>query len=448
MIGQKPDTRKADRALLVGIQTPHDDPDTTRDLLTELGELVRSLDIEVAQSVQVRLRQTQAALFVGSGKADELADLAKQHDADIIVFDNPLSPAQQRNWEKRSGLCVIDREEVILDIFARRAQTREARLQVGLARMRYSLPRLTRAWTHLSRQAGGIGGRGEGETQLEVDRRIVQKKIQRLRADLEDVRSSRATQRKQRLRIPVPVCAIVGYTNAGKSCLLRALSGADVLVEDKLFATLDPTTRRIALANGQEILISDTVGFVRRLPHHLVEAFKATLEEATLADLIIHVLDVTNPQIFEFHRTTVDVLRELGVDQKPAILAFNKIDLGPPPEQLAAIRTHFDDPLFISSITGAGLPDLLHRIAARLDLDLATIRVHIPHDRYPMVARLHELGKVIETEHLDDGTRLAVSLPHRHLDAFRPFLLPSPPRGGERERPGPRTTSPTPNPHP
>ncbi|HPA18102.1 MAG TPA: GTPase HflX [Verrucomicrobiae bacterium] len=426
MIGQKPDTRKIDRALLVGIQTPRDDPDTTRDLLAELGELVRSLDIEIADSVMVKLRQMHAPLFVGTGKADELAALAKERGAEIIVFDNPLSPAQQRNWEKRSELCVIDREEVILDIFARRAQTREARLQVGLARLRYSLPRLTRAWTHLSRQAGGIGGRGEGETQLEVDRRIVQQKIQRLRAELEGVRSSRATQRKQRLRIPVPVCAIVGYTNAGKSCLLRALSGAEVLVEDKLFATLDPTTRRIALANGQEILISDTVGFIRRLPHHLVEAFKATLEEATLADLIIHVLDVTNPQIFEFHRTTLDVLRELGVDQKPTILAFNKIDLQPPPEQLAAIRSHFDDPLFISSITGDGLPALLHRISARLDLDLATVRLDIPHDKYPLVAKLHQIAKVIETQHLDDGTRIVASLPHRHLDTFRPFLAPAP----------------------
>lgn len=448
MIGQKPDTQKAERALLVGIQTPRDDPDTVRDLLGELGELVRSIDIEVAESVQVRLRQTQAAMFVGTGKAEELAALAKERGADIIVFDNPLTPAQQRNWEKLSGLCVIDREEVILDIFARRAQTREARLQVGLARMRYSLPRLTRAWTHLSRQAGGIGGRGEGETQLEVDRRIVQKKIQRLRADLEAVRSSRATQRKQRLRIPVPVCAIVGYTNAGKSCLLRALSGADVLVEDKLFATLDPTTRRIALANGQEILLSDTVGFVRRLPHHLVEAFKATLEEATLADLIIHVLDATNPQIFEFHRTTLEVLRELGVDQKPTLLAFNKIDLDPPQEQLAAIRRHFDEPIFISATTGTGLPELLHRISARLELDIATVRLHIPHDKYPLVAKLHQIGKVIETEHLDDGTRLAVTLPHRHLDAFRPFLLPSPSGSEERARPGPQTPTPAPNPRP
>jgi len=251
----------------------------------------------------------------------------------------------------------------------------------------------------------------------------VQKKIQRLRADLEDVRSSRATQRKQRLRVPVPVCAIVGYTNAGKSCLLRALSGADVLVEDKLFATLDPTTRRIALANGQEVLISDTVGFIRRLPHHLIEAFKATLEEATLADVIIHVLDVTNPQIFEFHRTTLEVLRELGVDQKPTILAFNKIDLNPPPEHLAAIRNQFDDPLFISSITGAALPELLHRISTRLDLDLATVRLHIPHNQYPLVAKLHQIAKVIETRHADDGTHIVASLPHRSLDAFRPYLV-------------------------
>lgn len=423
MIGQKPDTRKVDRALLVGIQSPHDDQETTRDLLDELGELVRSLDIEVVESIPVRIRQIHAALFVGTGKADELVARAKELEADLIVFDNALSPAQQRNWEKLSELCVIDREEVILDIFARRAQTREARLQVGLARMRYSLPRLTRAWTHLSRQSGQMGGRGEGETQLEVDRRIVQKKIQRLRADLEDVRSSRATQRKQRLRIPVPVCAIVGYTNAGKSCLLRALSGADVLVEDKLFATLDPTTRRIALANGQEVLISDTVGFIRRLPHHLIEAFKATLEEATLADVIIHVLDVTNPQIFDFHRTTVDVLRELGVDQKPTVLAFNKIDLNPPSEHLAAIRNQFDDPLFISSVTGAGLPELLHRISTRLDLDLATVRLHIPHDQYPLVAKLHQIAKVIETRHVDDGTYIVASLPHRSLDAFRPYLV-------------------------
>ena len=229
----------------------------------------------------------------------------------MIVFDNELSPGQQRKWEELSGMAVIDREEVILDIFGARARTREARLQVELARMEYSLPRLARAWSHLSRQQG-LGGKGEGESQLETDRRLVRRRIDQVKGELEEVRSQRATQRKQRERVPLPHAAIVGYTNAGKSSLLKKLTGADVFIEDKLFATLDPTTRRIELPGGQPLLLTDTVGFVRKLPHRLVESFKATLEEATLADFLVHLLDATQPEIFAFHRTTMEVLAELG----------------------------------------------------------------------------------------------------------------------------------------
>jgi len=318
---------KLTHAFLVGVQMADMPEGEGDELLAELAELVGNLRLEIVRKTLVRLRRVSPSLLIGSGKAAEIAELAKADGADVIVFDAALSPAQQRNWEELTGLAVIDRQEVILEVFADRAHTREAVLQVALARMEYSLPRLTRAWTHLSRQRGRGSLGGEGETQLEQDRRVVRARIAQLKAELAEVVRQRAVQRSRRQRVPVPTVAIVGYTNAGKSSLLNALTGAHVLAEDKLFATLDPTTRQLELPGNRKVLITDTVGFIRRLPHGLVEAFKATLEEVVVADLLIHVLDATNPQVDKHRTTTLEVLAELGAGDRPTITVFNKIDL-------------------------------------------------------------------------------------------------------------------------
>ena len=287
--------KKVQNALLVGIQQPKMTRQESEYLLEELTELTCNLDIPIGERMIVNLRKPTPAFLVGKGKLEEIIDLVHEKNIDVIIFDEELSPAQQRNWERESKICVIDRQEIIIDIFSERAHTKEASLQVSLARMEYSLPRLTRAWTHLSRQrGGGTGARGQGETQLEADRRMINDRISNVKKELKEVIKHRLVQRSKRLRKPVPTVSIVGYTNAGKSSLLNSLTHSDALAADKLFATLDPTTRRLDLDNSQHVLLTDTVGFVRRLPHRLVDAFKATLEEAVVADLLIHLIDVSN----------------------------------------------------------------------------------------------------------------------------------------------------------
>ena len=422
----------ANRALLVGIHWKVKDHDRTAEagsLLEELAELTDTLGLPVADQMLVRVPAPQARYIVGTGKAAEIAARAKALDCDVVIFDNPLSPGQQRNWEellKGEGtqeFAAIDREQVILDIFAGRARTKEARLQVDLARMEYSLPRLARAWGHLSRQQG-LGGKGEGESQLETDRRLVRKRIDHIKAELVAVRSQRATQRKGRQRTPVPQAAIVGYTNAGKSSLLRALTGANVLIENKLFATLDPTTRQIELPSGQRLLITDTVGFVRNLPHRIVEAFKATLEEAVVADFLVHVLDATAPEVFAFAQTTREVLAELGAGDKPTLTVFNKIDLLPPDrDALNGLRRHFPDALFVSTKTGEGLENLLATFAEQLRDRVARLELLLPPERGDLLAELHRHGHVITTESDAETGALHVhaTLPPKYLPAFEPF---------------------------
>src|SRR3984957_2333877 len=331
-----PTLPKAQRAFLIGVQTPEMPEGEGEELLAELTELVENLGLSVVRTVFVKLRAPSPALFLGKGKSEELAALANEDEAEVIVFDSALSPAQQRNWEELAGMAVIDRQEVILEVFADRAHTREAVLQVALARMEYSLPRLTRAWTHLSRQRGKGSMGGEGETQLEQDRRRVRNRIAHLKEELAQVVRQRAVQRTRRVRVPLPTASIVGYTNAGKSSLLNALTGSSVLAENKLFATLDPTTRQLVLPCNQKLLVDDTVGFIRRLPHGLVEAFKAPLGGVLVADFLIHVADITSPH-FEKHRaTTLSVLAELGAGDRPDVNVFNKVDLADAAELRAA----------------------------------------------------------------------------------------------------------------
>jgi len=417
MIDIKEKEKMVERALLVGAYTDTNGRPEATSLLEELEELVKTLGIPIKDRLLVYHREQHARLLIGTGKADEIVKRVKDQGLDVIIFDNELTPSQQRNWEKLAGITVIDRQEVILDIFARRAQTREARLQVELAQLEYSLPRLTRAWGHLVRQGGGIGARGEGETQLEQDKRRVRTAIDRCKRELEQVRLSRATQRKDRKRAPVPNAAIVGYTNAGKSSLLRRLTGADVLIEDKLFATLDTTTRKIALPSKQPLLLTDTVGFVRKLPHRLVEAFNATLEEAALSDFLIHLLDASQAEVMEYYNTTMKVLAELGADAKRTLVAFNKIDKVGDSAALAGLRRHFPNAIFLSVHTGEGLEELVERMSELVASGMVTREFLIPQSAGSLLAQLHRQARVLETHYEGEFVRIVAVLPGRLAEA-------------------------------
>jgi GTP-binding protein HflX len=427
--------RMVESAFLVGAYFDRAEEEVARSLLAELAELVSTLGIAVAGRACVFVRDRNKRWLTGSGKALELIAEAKEAGADCIVFDNELALSQQRAWEEEGDITVIDREEVILDIFRERASTREARLQVELARMQYSLPRLARMWSHLDRQRGGSGGgkgggsaaRGEGEQQIEVDRRLARRRIERIREELDEVRRNRQTQRKQRGDEGICQASIVGYTNAGKSSLLNLLAGSDVLAEDKLFATLDPTTRRIELPDGQPLLLTDTVGFVRNLPHRLVEAFKATLEEAVIADFLVHVLDASAPEIYAFHETTLSVLRELGAIDKPLVTVLNKIDLLAGDEaRLHELRTHFGrDAVFVSVATGEGIPGLVDRISDLMVHRVARLRLRLPQARPDLVALLHREAKVVSQEYEGNDILLTAIVPHLLRHKFEEFLSTS-----------------------
>jgi GTP-binding protein HflX len=423
-VKEKP--RMVERAMLIGITLPQGDESTTRSLLDELRELVTTLGIGLEHERIISIRKPQAKFLVGSGKAEELIEEAKAHNCDVIVLDNELTPAQQRNWEKAADdkILVIDRQEVILDIFGKRAQTKEAVLQVELARLEYNLPRLKSAWTHLSRQRGGGSmQRDAGETQLELDQRMVHTKISRVKRELEGVIKHREVQRKKRMTVPVPTCAIVGYTNAGKSSLLNKLTNSHILAEDKLFATLDPTSRRCPLPSGQPLVVTDTVGFVRNLPHRLVDAFKATLEEAIVSNFLIHVLDVNSPEIDAHAKTTLDVLGDLGAKDKKILTVFNKVDDLWDDTIIPALKVSYPGALFISAHTGEGIPELLKQIEAIIESDFAQLRLLIPHDRYDLVARLHREGGVRKEVARDDGTYIVSSVPERMLSAIEPYVM-------------------------
>jgi len=414
--------------MLVGVTPPDESRERTLGLLEELRELVRTLEIGIELEKQVAIRETRAKYFVGAGKAESLMAEARDHGCDAIVFDNELTPAQQRNWERlgEDRVRVIDRQEVILDIFGERAQTREASLQVELARMEYNLPRLKRAWTHLHRQRGGGAiQRDAGETQLELDQRMIRSRIARLKAELRTVVKQRETQRKRRRDVPVPTAAIVGYTNAGKSSLINRLTGASIAAEDKLFATLDPTSRRCKLPSGQTVVITDTVGFVRNLPHRLVDAFKATLEEAVVSDFLIQVLDLTSPDVEAHAETTRSVLRELGADEKRVLTVFNKVDQTHDPALARQLERRHPGAMFVSATSGEGVDALRESMDATAGENRTRLRLLIPHDRYDLVARLHREGGVQQQENRDDGVLVVSTIPERIRSAVAPFVLSS-----------------------
>ncbi len=414
-----------ERAVLVGVEIRHRrrwrDAFPLEESLAELRRLAETAGLQVVGEVTQKLDRPHPATLIGKGKLEELKSLVEATGANVVVFDEELSPRQQRELEKILGdeVKVLDRTALILDIFAQRAQTKEGVLQVELAQYIYRLPRLTRAWTHLARQAGGAAGRGgiggvglrgPGETQLEVDRREIKKRIAQLRKELEEVRAHRELYRKRRREVPVPIVSLVGYTNAGKSTLLNALTDARVYADDKLFATLDPTTRRVKLPGGQEILLTDTVGFIQKLPAQLVAAFRATLEEILEADVIVHVVDITHPAADRQARTVMQVLEELGAGDKPVVMALNKADLLSE-EALSERRAMFPDGVLISALQRWGLEELLSRIEEALRERMVPVTVHIPYGKDDMVALFHRMGIVEDERYTGRGTLLKGRVP-------------------------------------
>jgi GTP-binding protein HflX len=397
----------------------------TSDSLKELAELAATAGGEVVGDGVQKVVSLNAATFIGKGKADEFAAQCKQLDVDTVIFDDELSPAQSRNLEKIFNCKVLDRTALILDIFAQRARTREGKLQIELAQLQHLLPRLTRFWGHLTRQKGGIGMRGgEGETQLETDRRRVQDRIAKIRVELEVVRRQRSTQRYARQRNQWPIASIVGYTNAGKSTLLNKLTGANVLAENKLFATLDPTTRRLRLPTNQNVLLTDTVGFIRKLPHGLVEAFKATLEEVVQADLLLHVVDTSHPQANEQVQSVDAVLKEIGAEGKPTLMVFNKIDLlNGSREILNRFLERYPHGVAISAESGDGIPSLLAELGSQIRPLREFVELAVPHEQAGVIARLHEVAQVIERRYNGKKAHFKARIPPQFHREFERYLV-------------------------
>jgi GTPase len=408
------------RALLVGtgVGTRHlADAEAS---LAELALLADTAGADPVQSVLQRRDHPDPATYVGTGKVDELRSLAETLDIDVVVFDDELTPAQQRNLEQRLGRDVVDRVALILDIFAQHATSQEGMLQVELAQLRYRMPRLRGRGISLSQQGGGIGTRGPGETQLEVDRRRIQRRITKLEQDLERLGRTRATQRKARRRRGLPTVALVGYTNAGKSTLLNRITDAQVRVEDRLFSTLDPTTRRLRLTGGEVVLCSDTVGFVRRLPHELVEAFRSTLEMVSEADLILHVVDGAAPDASAQIAAVHTVLDEIQATDVPEVLIVNKVDIADP----AVVRalSQGETALVASAATGEGVDKLLSAVGDRLRALATVVELLVPYERGDVLAGLHRDGEVLVEVHADAGTRVRARIDEAELSRYREFV--------------------------
>jgi GTP-binding protein HflX len=408
-----------EKIILVGVARSGSMLEETEAHLDELALLVGTAGADVAARIVQRRDTPDPATFIGKGKAEELRELSLAVDADTVVFDDELSPAQQRNLEKLLGRTAIDRTAVILDIFAQNAHTLEGKAQVELALLRYRLPRLRGRGKGLSQQAGGIGTRGPGETQLEVDRRRLLRRMTRLEVELRELTSNRRLQRKSRRRSRLQSVSLVGYTNAGKSTLLNRLTGAGVLVEDRLFATLDPRTRRLDLPGGESVLLSDTVGFVRKLPHQLVEAFRSTLEVVKEADLLVHVVDSAAPDPGGQIEAVRTVLHEIGAGSVPELLAFNKAEASDEGKRLAAEQP---GSVLISAATGAGVAELLTAVGDRLRAGANVVELVVPFHRGDVVAALHREGEVLVEQHEEGGTRLRARLGDGAA-RFREFLV-------------------------
>lgn len=411
------------RAILVTVETSETDW-PVQESLDELEQLATTAGVNCADRLVQRLDYPHPATVLGSGKIQELAELAQFHDCDAVIFDLELKPNQHRNLERKLELQVLDRTALILIIFGQRARTREGRLQVELAQIEYDLPRLTRQWGHLSRQSGGgTNQRGEGEKQIEIDRRLLRRQKEQLLSDLEQVRSQRQLHRERRKHTGAPVIALVGYTNAGKSTLLNRLAGAQTLAEDKLFATLDPTTRRTRLQGGQELLLSDTVGFIQRLPTTLVAAFRATLEEVAAADLLVHVVDASHPSVGHQVTAVEQVLEEIGAGGLPMVIALNKSDQLAPdsvPPTLPGLATTLPQ-VAVSALAGTGIAELMQCINETLITQFDALDVILPYSRGDLIAQFHQFGKIELEEYIDEGTHIRGHLPTNHSGIFKAF---------------------------
>ncbi|MEV0897336.1 GTPase HflX [Actinoplanes sp. NPDC049802] len=411
---------RLERVVLVGVWTEGSVEDADNSL-TELAALAETAGSQVLEGLIQRRKQPDAATFIGRGKVDELRDVVVMTGADTVICDGELSPSQLRNLEQQVKVKVVDRTALILDIFAQHAKSREGKAQVELAQLQYLLPRL-RGWGEaMSRQGGGAGGgsggggvgtRGPGETKLETDRRRINTRIAKLRREIKSMKTVRETKRSRRAASGVPAVAIAGYTNAGKSSLLNRLTQAGVLVEDALFATLDPTTRRTAAEDGRVFTLSDTVGFVRHLPHQIVEAFRSTLEEVAQADLVVHVVDGAHPDPEGQVSAVREVLGEVGADQLPELLVINKVDAAGE-ETILRLKRTWPDAVFVSARSGAGIAELHKAIADRLPRPAVEMRILVPYDRGDLVARVHRTGQVLQSRHLDDGTELLARVDER-----------------------------------
>ena len=410
MIETRPQ-KSRERALLIGLEKQGVSKWDLHDSLDELRELANSAGAEVVDTVTQKLQKPTAPYYIGRGKAESIKESCQDQQVTSVIFNDELSPAQGRNLENLFARKVLDRTQLILDIFAQRARSREGRLQIELAQLQYLLPRLTRMWHHLSRQTGGIGTRGPGETQLEVDRRRVQERIARLERELESVRKTRAIQRQGRKRHQWPVAAVVGYTNAGKSTLLNLLTGADVVAEDKLFATLDPTTRSFVLPNKQRVLLTDTVGFLRKLPHTLIESFKATLEEVSEADLLIHIADLSHPRVDEQMEAVDRVIKELDAYGKQTLIVFNKIDNLANREVVDSYLKRFPGSVAISARTGEGVNKLVQALEGALSSWRLRSRFRIPANESALIAEIHRVGHVLELRYEGNDALIVAHVP-------------------------------------
>ncbi|MDD8047040.1 MAG: GTPase HflX [Verrucomicrobiota bacterium] len=411
-----------ERALVVGLLLPRDDRWEAEESLRELERLASTAGAQVVDRILLGRDKISPGTFMGSGQAEELGARCRAEEITLLLIDHELSPVQGRNLERLLEGRVLDRTEVILDIFSQRARTREGMLQIELAQLEYLLPRLTRMWTHLSRQKGGIGLRGPGETQLEVDRRKIQDRIIRLNKELADVRRSRTVQRSGRRRLQSPIVALVGYTNAGKSTLLNRLTGSDVNAEDKLFATLDPTTRMLKLPGYERVLLTDTVGFLRRLPHGLIEAFRATLEEVVEADILVHVIDASHPEMDAQVTAVEAVLEELGAADKPTIHVLNKIDCVDEPATMDAVRRRFSHGVLISARTGEGLAQLEELLQVVLGQERVPMMLRLPPDRSDLIAKIHRHGTVVSKSFLDSDVIMEVRVSRELVPELEAFI--------------------------
>jgi len=414
------------RALLVAVYKGPAHLEECEEHLDELELLCETYGIETAEKFPCQVRKFNASTLITSGKVEEIDERAKELGVDVIVFDDEIAPSQQRNLEKIYNIPVIDRSEVIIGVFAQRAHSKEAKLQVELARLKYLSPRLKRMWTHLSRQQATAGGgaylKGKGEKQIEIDRRLLKTRISQLQKEINSVHAHRDTQRVQRERSEIPTFAIVGYTNAGKSTLLNALTEAGIFTEDKLFATLDTTTRKFTLPNNQDILLTDTVGFIRKLPHLLVAAFRSTLVEAVQADIIIHLIDASHATALEQAEATIDVLNELGAKDKPVITALNKIDQLEDMTVLKKLRTRFPKTVQISALKKQGFDELIELMEEELKKRRRVVSLRIPQKDYAVVSEVMRHGNILDQDYEENDVIIRVDMPAQHIGRVKQYL--------------------------